>query len=117
MDPPMQPPGADEHLTLEGCHGYPMIWPKTQIRIGSRSTGATSIIRPPSTKPPAAQVVITATTSHHQRLLLGASAPAPQEAKGVVAPRPPSPLPKGKAVAPQPPSPPPQDDMDMPAFD
>lgn len=25
MDPPMQPPGADDHLTLEGCHGYPMI--------------------------------------------------------------------------------------------
>ena len=113
MYPPIQPSGADETLTLEGCHGYPLIWPKTQIRIGSRSTGASSIVRP---KPPAAPVVVTATTSRHQKLL-GASAPAPQAVKGVVAPRPPPPPPKGKAVAPQPPSPPPQDYVDTAALD
>jgi hypothetical protein len=29
MDPPRQPPGADDHLTLENCHGWTMVWPKT----------------------------------------------------------------------------------------
>jgi hypothetical protein len=46
MDPTMQPSRADDHLTLEACHGWPMTWPKTRIRLGGRSTSATLIVRP-----------------------------------------------------------------------
>ncbi|KAM0916311.1 hypothetical protein ACQ4PT_010372 [Festuca glaucescens] len=110
MDPPIQPPGADDHLTLKGCHGWSMTWPKTQIRLGGRSTGATSIVRPRK-----APTVLAATTSHHQKLL-GAS--APPQGKDVIAPQPPSAPPKGKAIASPPPSPPPPpQDVDMAAND
>ena len=101
MDPPIQPEGADEHLTLENCHGYTMVWPKTQIRLGGRSTGASSIVRPPPRRP-AAPPVVTATTSRHKKLL-GESRPQPPPAE-----------PKGKAAAPLSPIPPPQDaDIDV----
>ena len=62
-DPPMQPPGADEHLVLGECPKWVLEWPKTQIRLGvvKRTTGATSKRRPPivrpSTKPPRKLVV------------------------------------------------------------
>ena len=84
MVPPIQSEGADERLTLENCHGYTMVWPKTQIRLGGRSTGATSIVRPPRRAPP----VLAATTSRHKKLL-GASTPQLPPA-----------TPKGKAAAP-----------------
>lgn len=104
MDPPIQPEGADEHLTLENCHGYTMVWPKTQIRLGGRSTGASSIIRQPIVRPPArraAPPVVTATTSRHKKLL-GESLPQPPPAE-----------PKGKAAAPLSPIPSPnEDDID-----
>ncbi|KAK1631515.1 hypothetical protein QYE76_005830 [Lolium multiflorum] len=101
MDPPIQPEGADEHLTLENFHGYTMVWPKTQIRLGGRSTGASSIIRQPIVRPPArraAPPVVTATTSRHKKLL--GESPPPAE-------------PKGKAAAPLSPIPSPnEDDID-----
>ena len=31
--PPSQPAGADSELTLRGCLGYPMTWPKALIRL------------------------------------------------------------------------------------
>src|SRR4051812_24719081 len=80
MDPPFQPQGADKHKTLAEFHGWPLTWPKTQVRLmGHLSatsivrppprippvTGATSIVWPPPRKPP----VIVATTSRHQQLL------------------------------------------------
>ncbi|KAK1627406.1 hypothetical protein QYE76_001721 [Lolium multiflorum] len=98
--PPIQPEGADEHLTLENYHGYTMVWPKTQIRLGGRSTGASSIVRPPPRRP-AAPPVVTATTSRHKKLL-GESLPQPPPAE-----------PKGKAAAPLSPIPSPnEDDID-----
>jgi hypothetical protein len=33
VDPPMQPHGADEHYSLGGCVGWPLLWPKSQIRL------------------------------------------------------------------------------------
>ncbi|KAK1652691.1 hypothetical protein QYE76_070496 [Lolium multiflorum] len=61
MDPPIQPEGADEHLTLENCHGYTM-----------------PIVRPPPRR--AAPPVVTATTSRHKKLL-GESLPQPPPAE------------------------------------
>ncbi|KAK1678241.1 hypothetical protein QYE76_039089 [Lolium multiflorum] len=61
MDPPIQPEGADEHLTLENCHGYTM-----------------PIVRPPARR--AAPPVVTATTSRHKKLL-GESLPQPPPAE------------------------------------
>lgn len=29
IDPPNQPEGADEHKTLRGCYGWPLLWPKS----------------------------------------------------------------------------------------
>ena len=65
IDPPTQPPGADEHLKLGECKQWMLEWPKTQIRLGDvlpgigRTGGATSrprlpIVRPPSRRPPKA---------------------------------------------------------------
>jgi hypothetical protein len=31
VDPPMQPHGAKEHYSPEGCVGWPLLWPKSQI--------------------------------------------------------------------------------------
>ena len=31
--PPIQPAGADSELTLRGCLGFPMTWPKALIRL------------------------------------------------------------------------------------
>jgi hypothetical protein len=31
VDPPMQPHGAEEHYSPEGCVGWPLLWPKSQI--------------------------------------------------------------------------------------
>ena len=45
IDPPMQPPGAEDHMVLGRCLKWIMEWPKTQIRLGDvlhgvRRTGA-----------------------------------------------------------------------------
>ena len=48
VEPPIQPPGAEEDMVLRNCTGWMMKWPKTQIRLGTgllglrRTTGATS---------------------------------------------------------------------------
>ena len=34
IDPPKQPPGAEEHLKLGGYGQWMLEWPKTQIRLG-----------------------------------------------------------------------------------
>src|SRR4051812_43018666 len=44
--PPFQPQGADGHKTLAECQGWPLTWPKTQIRLTGHLS-ATSIVRPP----------------------------------------------------------------------
>ena len=31
VDPPVQPEGAEEHMTFGGCHDWTFLWPKTQI--------------------------------------------------------------------------------------
>src|SRR4051812_4155566 len=33
--PPIQPQGSEEHKTLVDCFGWPLTWPKTQIRLGA----------------------------------------------------------------------------------
>ena len=35
ISPSIQPSGADSQLTLEQCLGWPMMWPKNQIRLGN----------------------------------------------------------------------------------
>ena len=66
VDPPVQPEGAEEHMTLGGCHGWTLLWPKTQIRLAVEVTTpqtaqppaqpppvvATNIAAPPSPSPP-----------------------------------------------------------------
>ena len=96
VQPPIQPPGAEEDMVLKDWTGWMMKWPKTQIRLGTgllglrRTTGATSrppIVRPsrprivrPSSKPAAItatqkEPTVVATSSRHQKLL---GAPVPQ---------------------------------------
>ena len=45
--PPYRPPGADEDyvMTLSACISWPMLWPKSQIRLGAGDTT-------PQTRPP-----------------------------------------------------------------
>ena len=40
MLPPYRPHGADEDdvMTLSACISWPMLWPKSQIRLGARDT-------------------------------------------------------------------------------
>ena len=79
VQPPIQPPGADEDMVLKDRTGWLMKWPKTQIRLGDaihgvgRTGGATSrprlpLVRPPSRRPqktiaeePAPQVAVATT--------------------------------------------------------
>jgi hypothetical protein len=109
MDPPTQPQGADKHKTLEGCFGWVLTWPKTQIRLVKEQ----QVTQPPPrmpclekvTEPPPClapvtepaspcmaplpqrpQQVISANTSRHQKLLAAALLQPP-------------PAPHGKAVA------------------
>jgi len=88
LDPPIQPPGAEEHKTLAECFNWPLTWPKTQIRLGGigRTTGATSIVRLRPRAPPP----VIATTSRHQQLL---GECVPPHGKGPIASQPPSPPP------------------------
>jgi hypothetical protein len=87
LDPPIQPQGAEEHKTLVDCFGWPLTWPKTQIRLGTigrTSGGATSILRPR----PRAQPPVVATTNRHQQLL---GARVQTHGKGQIESQPPSP--------------------------
>jgi hypothetical protein len=34
MDPPVQPPGADEHVVLGKCPEWVSLWPNTHIHLG-----------------------------------------------------------------------------------
>jgi hypothetical protein len=98
MDPPTQPQGADEHKTIEGCFGWVLTWPKTQIRLVKEQqvtqppprmpclekvTELPPCLSPPPRRP---QQVVSTNTSYHQKLLATA---LPQ----------PPPAPHGKAVA------------------
>ena len=146
MDPPIQPMGAEDHKTLEGCHGWALTWPKTQIRLGGRSTGATSIVRPTQkatdvvatgTVPPrdAPPVVATGTIPSQKAPTVDATAPTkimrPPRRKALVVDANTSrrhqqllgvsapPQGNDDVVAPQPPRPssPPHHDTDMVAHD
>ena len=47
LSPPIQPAGADEEdlMTLSACLSWPLLWPKSQIRLGVGDTT-------PQTRPP-----------------------------------------------------------------
>ena len=67
VDPPVQPVGAEDHLLLRECIPWPMMWPKTQIRISPDTPHTTpevglgqnpvkaSAPAPPQLKEPAAR--------------------------------------------------------------
>ena len=60
IEPPIQPAEEDEgRKTLAQCHGWALKWPKTQIRLGGRDTGATSIVRRPTPTEKGKDVVAT----------------------------------------------------------
>ena len=39
VQPPIQPPGAEEDMVLKDCTDWMMKWPKTQIRLGTGLVG------------------------------------------------------------------------------
>ena len=63
---PSQPQGADEHKNLEGCCGWVLTWPKTQIRLVKEQQVTQPPRMPPARRP---QPAVAATTSRHQQLL------------------------------------------------
>jgi hypothetical protein len=69
VDPPMQPHGAQEHYSLGGCIGWPLLWPKSQIRLAKEEQRTAALAK--KTRPP---VFITATKRHQQ---LAAHTPLP----------------------------------------
>jgi hypothetical protein len=71
VDPPMQPHGAEEHYSLGGCVGWPLLWPKSQICLAKEEQNPAALakkIRP--------SVFITA-TKRHQQLATHTPSPPP----------------------------------------
>ena len=78
--PPYRPPGADEDdvMTLSACVSWPLLWPKSQIRLGAGDTtpqttppvvsapshGKTAAMLPPSADPDMHMAQDPATTVH-----------------------------------------------------
>ena len=76
IDPPRQPEGAEEHKDLDGCCGWPLLWPKTQIRLAKEAPAAAPKVHPP---------LIVANTKRHKQL--AAHTPSPQPNDVEVAPK------------------------------
>jgi hypothetical protein len=72
VDPPMQPHVAEEHYSLEGCVGWPLLWPKSQIRLAKEEQRPAALAK--KTWPP---VFVTA-TKRHQQLAVHTSSPPPE---------------------------------------
>ena len=76
IDPPRQPEGAEEHKDLDGCCGWPLLWPKTQIRLAKEAPATAPKVHPP---------LIVANTKRHKQL--AAHTPSPQPNNVEVAPK------------------------------
>ena len=68
IDPPRQPEGAEEHKDLEGCYGWPMLWPKMQILLAKDDKAR-------ATAPKKVPLVVANTALHKA---LAAHTPSPQ---------------------------------------
>jgi hypothetical protein len=72
VDPPMQPHGAEEHYSLGGCVGWPLLWPKSQICLAKEEQRPAALAK--KTWPP----VFVAATKRHQQLAAHTSSPPPE---------------------------------------
>jgi hypothetical protein len=73
VDPPTQPHGADEHYSLEGCIGWPLLWPKSQIRL-AKDDQRPAAAPAKKTQPP----VFIPASKRHQQLAAHTSSPPPK---------------------------------------
>jgi hypothetical protein len=73
VDPPMQPHGADEHYSLGGCGGWPLLWPKSQIRLAKHDQRLAAAPAK-KTRPP----VFVPATKRHQQLAAHMPSPPPE---------------------------------------
>jgi hypothetical protein len=68
----MQPHGAEEHYSLGGCVGWPLLWPKSQIRLAKKEQRTATLAK--KTRPP----VFVAATKRHPQLAAHTPSPPPE---------------------------------------
>jgi hypothetical protein len=68
----MQPHGAEEQYSLEGCVGWPLLWPKSQICLAKEEQRTAALAK--KTWPP----VFVAATKRHQQLAMHMPSPPPE---------------------------------------
>jgi hypothetical protein len=73
VDPPMQPHGFDEHYSLGGSVGWPLLWPKSQIHL-AKDDQCPAASPAKKTRPP----VFVPATKWHQQLAAHMSSPPPK---------------------------------------
>jgi hypothetical protein len=72
VDPPMQPHGSEEHYSLGGCVGWPLLWTKSQICLAKEEQCPAALAKK------ARPLVFVAATKRHQQLAAHTPSPPPK---------------------------------------